>query len=91
MLGKYLEKARPLSVDERGKLLETDPEFSGSHEQMAEEGQTNAHSNEPVFHHFIAFVNHAGVLVELDGRKSMPVPHGPTTDETFLQVKKIYN
>lgn len=49
VLGKYLEKARPLSVEERGKLLETDPEFSGTHEQVAEEGQTNAHSNEPVF------------------------------------------
>ncbi len=30
-----------------------------------------------------------GSLYELDGRKSFPVNHGPTTPETFLAVREL--
>lgn len=83
VLGQYLAKARPLSVAERGQLLEADTAFSESHQLLALEGQT-AQPVEPVYHHFIALVNVAGQLLELDGRKSFPVPHGATSAETFV-------
>ena len=35
--------------------------------------------------HFIAFVPCDGFLYELDGRKSGPVNHGPTSADTVLQ------
>jgi hypothetical protein len=37
--------------------------------------------------HFAAFVSHAGMLFELDGRKEFAINHGPTTGETFLAVR----
>lgn len=84
ILAQYLDRARPLSVAERGKVLESDAAFSDSHELLAQEGQT-AQPNEPVFHHFIALVNVDGKLLELDGRKSFPIQHGETSAESFVQ------
>lgn len=83
VLGQYLDKALPLSVEERGKLLEADASFTESHQLLALQGQTAA-PEEPVFHHFIALVNVGGRLLELDGRKSFPIEHGATSDETFV-------
>lgn len=34
--------------------------------------------------HFVAFIHREGHLYELDGRKSAPIHHGPTTPETLL-------
>lgn len=86
---KFLEAARNLTPEERGKLLQSDASFTEAHQELAVEGQTDANSDEPVNHHFIAFVNHKNELYELDGRKTYPVNHGPTSDDTFLQVKYI--
>lgn len=83
VLGQYLAKARPLSVADRGEILESDTAFSDSHQLLAQEGQS-AQPEEPVYHHFIALVNVGGQLLELDGRKSVPVPHGATSAETFV-------
>lgn len=53
----------------------------------ANEGQTKAPElDEVVQLHFVALVEREGQLWELDGRKSGPVPHGPTTKESLLQV-----
>lgn len=84
ILGQYLDKARPLSVAERGKLLEADTAFTENHQLLAQEGQT-AQPTEPVFHHFIALVNVDGKLLELDGRKSFPIQHGETSAESFVE------
>lgn len=86
ILRKYLDAARNLSSEERGKLLENDTSFTEAHQELAVEGQTDANSDEPVLHHFVVFVNHNNELYELDGRKSYPIKHGDTTDDTFLQV-----
>lgn len=83
---KFLDAARNLTPEERGKLLQSDASFTEAHQELAVEGQTDANSDEPVNHHFIAFVNYKNELYELDGRKSYPVSHGPTSDDTFLQV-----
>lgn len=81
-----MDSARDLTPEERGKLLQSDASFTEAHQELAVEGQTDANSDEPVNHHFIAFVNHNNELYELDGRKSYPVSHGPTSEDTFLQV-----
>lgn len=86
---KFLDAARNLTPEERGKLLQSDASFTEAHQELAVEGQTDANSDEPVNHHFIAFVNHNNELYELDGRKTYPVNHGPTNDDTFLQVNHI--
>lgn len=83
---KYLDAARNLTPEERGKLLENDTSFTGAHQELAIEGQTDANSGEPVNHHFVVFIQHNNELYELDGRKSYPIKHGATSDESFLQV-----
>lgn len=40
--------------------------------------------NEPIPYHFVAFIHKDGCLYEMDGRKSFPINHGPSSDETFL-------
>ena len=35
--------------------------------------------------HFIAFVHVNGTLYELDGTKSAPINHGPTTQDSLLE------
>lgn len=81
-----MNAARSLTSEERGKLLENDSSFTEAHQELAIEGQTDANSDEPVLHHFVVFVNHNNALYELDGRKSYPIKHCDTTDDTFLQV-----
>jgi ubiquitin carboxyl-terminal hydrolase L3 len=82
----FLAKAKALTPEERGKLLEEDDEIEHIHEEAAQEGQTEApEAHDDVNYHFIAFVNIDGQVTELDGRKRAPVPHGPTTDDTFLE------
>lgn len=84
VLKGYLEKAKNLSVEERGKLLESDAAFTDAHQELALEGQSEAiHSAN---HHFISLINKNGELLEMDGRKSFPIKHGDTSDETFLKV-----
>lgn len=86
ILKKYLDAAKDLTPEERGKLLQNDASFTEAHQELAVEGQTDANSDEPVNHHYVAFINHNNELYELDGRKSYPIKHGATTEESFLQV-----
>lgn len=81
-----MDAASKLSPEERGTLLEGDAAFSEGHQELALEGQTDAHSGEKVNHHFIAFVNHNNTLYELDGRRLVPTVHGPSSDDTLLAV-----
>lgn len=78
-----------MSIEERGKLLEGDSAFTGIHQELAREGQTEANPDVPVNHHFIALINKDDELFELDGRKSFPIKHGATTEATFLNVKLL--
>ncbi|EDV31323.1 uncharacterized protein Dana_GF15299 [Drosophila ananassae] len=85
VLKNFLEKTASLSPEERGQALEQDKDFTADHQALAQEGQTNAADHEHVIHHFISLVNKEGTLYELDGRKSFPIKHGPTSDETFVK------
>ncbi|XP_031620220.1 ubiquitin carboxyl-terminal hydrolase [Contarinia nasturtii] len=85
ILKKYLDEARDLTPEKRGKLLENDKSFTDAHQEVAVEGQTDANSGEPVNHHFVAFINFNGQLYEMDGRKTSPIPHGKTSEESFLK------
>lgn len=84
-LKKFLDDSKNLSFTQRGELLLNSFEISVTHKELAQEGQTEAPNEEtPVYHHFVAFVQRNGVLYELDGRKSAPINHGPTSPETLL-------
>ncbi|KAM8715293.1 hypothetical protein ACLKA7_002359 [Drosophila subpalustris] len=84
VLKNFLEKSASLSPEERGQHLEKDKDFTEDHQTLAQEGQTDASAYETVIHHFIALVNLENTLFELDGRKSYPISHGKTSDETFV-------
>lgn len=81
----FYYKAKDLSPEERGRLLEADTSFIAVHEALAAEGQTEAPpAQSNVNHHFISLVNVGNELFEFDGSKSFPIPHGATSDESFL-------
>lgn len=84
-LKTFYEKAKDMTPEERGKLLEQDKNLIDIHQSIAREGQTQAPAeDEKVLFHFVALTNFGGELFELDGRKNFPIPHGKTTDESFL-------
>uniref|UniRef100_A0A1B0BFL8 UCH catalytic domain-containing protein n=1 Tax=Glossina palpalis gambiensis TaxID=67801 RepID=A0A1B0BFL8_9MUSC len=58
-----------------------------NHQALAPtEGQTFADPNEKVCHCFIAFFNKSVAYInKLDGRKIIPIRHGATNGESFLQ------
>ncbi|XP_072763913.1 ubiquitin carboxyl-terminal hydrolase isozyme L3 [Anoplolepis gracilipes] len=84
-LKTFLDKTKGLSFAERGEYLENAQEIIDTHMESAQEGQTEAPTEDmEVYHHFVAFVHKDGSLYELDGRKLFPINHGPTTPETLL-------
>ncbi|GAB0096150.1 Ubiquitin carboxyl-terminal hydrolase [Sergentomyia squamirostris] len=86
VLAKYHKEARNLTPEERGRMLEENQEFIKIHQEVAQEGQTEApNAKDKTYHHFIAFVQKNGELWELDGSKDSPVNHGSSSAETFLQ------
>ncbi|KAK7792357.1 hypothetical protein R5R35_009960 [Gryllus longicercus] len=85
-LKQFLDTAKTLTPEERGEILEKAEGIINAHKEVALEGQTEApEPNEPVNYHFVAFVQKDGHLYELDGRKSFPVNHGSTSEDSFLQ------
>ncbi|XP_053563899.1 ubiquitin carboxyl-terminal hydrolase isozyme L3 [Bombina bombina] len=85
-LKKFLEESLSMSPEERAKFLEKDESIRVTHENSAQEGQSEAPSiDDKVDLHFIAFVHLQGHLYELDGSKPFPVNHGQTSDDTFLE------
>lgn len=83
-LKNLLDTTKDLSPEERASKLEGDDEFSKIHEGHAASGQTAPPENLEVDYHFISLVQKDGTLYELDGRKTGPVPHGPSSPESFL-------
>ncbi|KAJ3395146.1 Ubiquitin carboxyl-terminal hydrolase isozyme L3 [Entophlyctis sp. JEL0112] len=81
------------SPAERAAVLETDQQLAQLHADSSVQGQTAAPSDpqDDVDLHFVAFVDVAGTVWELDGRKDAPVCHGPSGGENddgteFLRV-----
>lgn len=85
-LKTFIDESKNLSFSQCGELLMTSSGINDTHKELAQEGQTEAPSLDlPVYHHFVAFVQKNGVLYELDGRKSAPINHGATCEETLLE------
>lgn len=87
ILNSFLDESMKLPFAERGELLLTKAQgIIDVHKELAQEGQTEVPGEDtPVNHHFITFVEKEGSLYELDGRKSFPINHGPSSSETFLE------
>lgn len=85
ILKQYLDTTRDQTPDQRGKFLEEHEPFMLAHKALALEGQSVPSDPGLENHHFIALIQKDGELYELDGRKSFPVKHGPTSDKTFLE------
>ena len=86
ILTDFLKEAASLNAKERGELLDKLANMIELHKEVAAEGQTEAPpAEENVNHHFVAFVQKEGALLELDGRKFGPINHGPTSPATFLE------
>jgi len=63
----------------------SNPAIETAHSQAASQGSTAPPSlEERVTTHFCCFVHVAGHLYELDGRKTGPVNHGVSSQETLL-------
>ncbi|CRK91892.1 CLUMA_CG005512, isoform A [Clunio marinus] len=85
VMKKFYEKAKELTPEERGRLLEQNSAFIEIHQALAEEGQTAAPPSDEIANkHFITLVSIGNELFELDGSKNFPVSHGATSDEKFL-------
>lgn len=85
--GSYFEKFYKQTADmdpvQRATFLEEDDEMEDAHSVAASAGDTDA--NVDVNEHFVCFCCVDGELYELDGRKSQPTSHGPSSPETLLQ------
>jgi ubiquitin carboxyl-terminal hydrolase L3 len=84
---KFVNSARNLTAEERGKLLEEDTAFmqTMNTNPMPATDESCSTSSDGADLHFVALIEKNGQLYELDGLKSFPISHGPTTKETFVK------
>ncbi|KAH8651537.1 hypothetical protein BGZ60DRAFT_533885 [Tricladium varicosporioides] len=79
-LAKIREKAIPLGMKERAKMLYDDEAFEEAHQSVAEMGDTdapNASTADKLGQHFVAFVKgDDGRLWELEGSRKGPICRG---------------
>lgn len=74
ILKKYYDKAKEANAEERAKLLEDYDDFKQVHHSFAKEGQSSVPTEQKqINHHYVAFVNINGNLIELDGTLKGPV------------------
>lgn len=86
LLKSYLNDAKGLDAAAKGALLENSrPILEAYKDVVASASQEDVNAHENVSNHFITFVHKDGKLYELDGRRSFPIDHGPTSEEQFLE------
>ncbi|KAK3144077.1 hypothetical protein QOZ80_4AG0308510 [Eleusine coracana subsp. coracana] len=72
-----------ISVLCRAACLEEDQEMENAHSVAVTAGDTEA--KDGVIEHYVCFSCVDGELYELDGGKSQPIYHGPSSPDNFLQ------
>ncbi|KAK1286551.1 hypothetical protein QJS10_CPB20g01387 [Acorus calamus] len=85
-LDRFFKSTAAMDPLERAAFLEKDREMEDAHSVAASAGDTEAPDiNSNVDTHFICFSCVDGGLYELDGRKTKPVLHGPSSPSSLLQ------
>ncbi|XAR70514.1 Ubiquitinyl hydrolase 1 [Bertholletia excelsa] len=82
-LDRFFKSTASMDPLERAAFLEKDREMELAHSLAATAGETEASDN--VDAHFICFSCVDGQLYELDGRRSAPILHGPSSPSSLLQ------
>lgn len=87
ILKSYINEAKGLDAAGKGALLENSGNILQAYKETVESAVQDAvtDNNEPVNNHFVTFIHKDGNLYELDGRKSSPINHGPTTADRLLE------
>ncbi|KAG0578582.1 hypothetical protein KC19_4G034600 [Ceratodon purpureus] len=82
-LQRFMKTTSVMTPHERGHFLETDIELREAHTMAAYGGDTQLGTVCDL--HYITFMCVDDGLYELDGRKTGPVYHGPSSQETLLK------
>lgn len=83
-LSRLIEQTKKMTPDERAVHIEADDSIEEVHEDAASLGQSDQLDVDDVNSHFVCFSVIDGHLYELDGRKSFPINHGVSSQETLL-------
>lgn len=80
---RFFKATANMDPFERAVFLEKDGEMEDAHSIAATAGETEASSD--VDEHYICFTCVDGELYQLDGMKSKPISHGPSSPSSLLQ------
>lgn len=86
LLKEFIKESQELHPDDKAEKLEVCQGIASAHEEVSNEGQTDAPpASQSVEYHFISIIHHNKNIYEMDGRKPGPILHGSTSESTFLK------
>ncbi|EER18440.1 conserved hypothetical protein [Perkinsus marinus ATCC 50983] len=95
-INSLMRSTKSMSPDERAVYIEKDDKLEKAHREAENQGQSRPPAeDESVTTHFVAFTVVEGELLEFDGRKTTPIPHGKCPADQVLQrtvevVKNVF-